>query len=113
MNLESARIDNPAVGKRPYNLRYVAGVAFVASAGGFLFGYDLVIIAGALPYIKREFALSPAMAGWATSSAILGAIIGPLVGLLFADLIGRRRTMMLAAMAFLGSTIRLFDRSRR
>ena len=32
MNLESARIDNPAVGKRTYNLRYVAGVAFVASA---------------------------------------------------------------------------------
>jgi sugar porter (SP) family MFS transporter len=90
---------------RAYNLRYVAGVAFVASAGGFLFGYDLVIIAGALPYIKREFALSPAMEGWATSSAILGAIIGPLVGLLFADMIGRRRTMMLAAMAFLASTI--------
>ena len=90
---------------RNYNLRYVSGVAFVASAGGFLFGYDLVIIAGALPYIKREFALSPAMEGWATSSAIFGAIIGPLVGLLFADLIGRRRTMMLAAMAFLVSTI--------
>src|SRR5208282_6081634 len=102
--------DNPALSRRigeagrqqrAYNLRYVAGIAFVASAGGFLFGYDLVIIAGALPYLKREFALSPAMAGWAASSAILGAIIGPLVGLLFADLIGRRRTMMLSAMAFL------------
>ena len=41
--------------------RYVAGVAFVASAGGFLFGYDLVIIAGALPFLTREFALSPAL----------------------------------------------------
>jgi sugar porter (SP) family MFS transporter len=45
------------------------------------------------------------MAGWAASSAILGAIIGPLVGLLFADMIGRRRTMMLSAMAFFASTI--------
>ena len=105
MNLESVRIDNPAVGKRTYNLRYVAGVAFVASAGGFLFGYDLVIIAGALPFLKRDFVLSPAMAGWATSSAILGAIIGPLLGLWFADAIGRRRTMMLSAIAFLASTI--------
>jgi len=91
--------------KRAYNLRYVAGVAFVASAGGFLFGYDLVIISGALPFLTREFALSPAWAGWATSSAIMGAIIGPLLGLWFADHIGRRRTMMLSAMAFLASTI--------
>jgi len=106
-------IPNPSVSqrlggasdKRAYNLRYVAGVAFVASAGGFLFGYDLVIISGALPFLSREFALSPALAGWATSSAILGAIIGPLLGLWFADHIGRRRTMMLSAMAFLVSTI--------
>jgi sugar porter (SP) family MFS transporter len=91
--------------QRAYNLRYVAGVAFVASAGGFLFGYDLVIISGALPFLSREFALSPALAGWATSSAILGAIIGPLLGLWFAEAIGRRRTMMLSALAFLLSTI--------
>jgi sugar porter (SP) family MFS transporter len=105
--------DNPSISQhfgapsdtRAYNLRYVAGVAFVASAGGFLFGYDLVIIAGALPFLTREYALSPALAGWATSSAILGAIIGPLLGLWFADTIGRRRTMMIAAMAFLASTI--------
>jgi sugar porter (SP) family MFS transporter len=91
--------------KRAYNLRYVAGVAFVASAGGFLFGYDLALIAGALPFLTRDFALSSAMAGWAASSAILGAIIGPLLGLWFADAIGRRRTMMAAAMLFLVSTI--------
>lgn len=90
---------------RGYNLWYVTGVAFVASAGGFLFGYDLVIIAGALPFLTREFALSPALAGWATSSAILGAILGPLAGLWFADAIGRRRTMMLSAATFLASTI--------
>jgi len=94
----------PARG-RAYNLRYVASVAFVASAGGFLFGYDLVIIAGALPFLTHEFALSPALAGWAASSAILGAILGPLIGLWFADAIGRRRTMMLSAAAFLVSTI--------
>ncbi len=113
MNVDPAPRDDlpvaPSVGGesngRTYNLRYVAGVAFVASAGGFLFGYDLVIIAGALPFLKREFALSPALAGWATSSAILGAIIGPLLGLWFADAIGRRRTMMLSALLFLVSTI--------
>jgi len=92
-------------GKRAYNIRYVAGVAFVASAGGFLFGYDLALIAGALPFLTRDFALSSAMAGWAASSAIMGAIIGPLLGLWFADAIGRRRTMMASALLFVLSTI--------
>jgi len=91
--------------KRAYNVRYVTGVAFVASAGGFLFGYDLALIAGALPFLTRDFALSSAVAGWAASSAILGAIIGPLLGLWFADAIGRRRTMMASAMLFLVSTL--------
>lgn len=96
---------SPPDGKRTYNVWYAAGVAFVASAGGFLFGFDLAIIAGALPFLTRDFGLSPAMAGWAASSAILGAILGPLLGLWFADAIGRRRTMMLSALAFLLSTI--------
>ena len=91
--------------RQPYNLRYLAGIALVASAGGFLFGYDLALIAGALPFLKRDFALSSALTGWAASSATLGAIIGPLLGLWFADTIGRRRTMMLSATAFLASTI--------
>jgi sugar porter (SP) family MFS transporter len=98
----------PVAEKRKYNHWYVAGVASVASAGGFLFGYDLAIIAGALPFLTRDFQLTPAMAGWAASSAIFGAILGPLLGLWFADAIGRRRTMMVAAMAFLASTIGCF-----
>jgi sugar porter (SP) family MFS transporter len=92
-------------GKTQVNILYVAGVACVASAGGFLFGYDLALIAGALPFLKLEFSLSSAMEGWAASSAALGAIIGPLLGLWFADAIGRRRTMMGSAMLFLASTI--------
>lgn len=85
--------------------RYIFGVTLVASVGGFLFGFDLVIIAGALPFLEAEFHLSPAMKGAAVSSAILGSIIGPLFGLWFADRLGRRKTMMIAAFFFLVSTI--------
>jgi len=113
MNLDPVPVDIPPVSpgsggasdKMAYNLRYLAGVALVASAGGFLFGYDLALIAGALPFLKREFALSSALTGWAAGSATMGAIIGPLLGLWFADTIGRRRTIMLSATAFLASTI--------
>lgn len=113
INLDPVAQDNSAVlhGSGPvaasheYNFLYVLGVAVVASAGGFLFGYDLALIAGALPFLTREFGLSAAMSGWTAGSAPIGAIIGPLLGLWFADAIGRRRTMMAAAMLFLGSTI--------
>jgi len=91
--------------QRTYNVGYAAGVACVASAGGFLFGFDLAIIAGMLPFLVRDFSLTPAMAGWAAGSATLGAILGPLIGLWFADKIGRRRTMMLASFCFMLSTI--------
>lgn len=85
--------------------RYIFGVTLVASVGGFLFGFDLVIIAGALPFLEAGFHLSPAMKGAAVSSAILGAIAGPMFGLWFADRVGRRKTMMIAAFFFMVSTI--------
>jgi sugar porter (SP) family MFS transporter len=87
------------------NKFYVYKIALVASMGGFLFGFDLVVIAGALPFLDAYFHLTPAMKGFAVSSAILGAITGPLIGLWVADSLGRRKTMMLAATCFMISTI--------
>ena len=84
---------------------YIYKIALVASIGGFLFGYDLVIISGALPFLEQSFSLTPAMKGFAVSSAILGAISGPLVGLWCADRLGRRKTMMLASFFFMVSAI--------
>lgn len=84
---------------------YIYGITLVASVGGFLFGYDLVIISGALLFIEDTFKLTAAMKGFAVSSAVLGAITGPLIGLWFADKIGRRKTMMLAAAFFMISTV--------
>lgn len=84
---------------------YIFKISLVASLGGFLFGYDLVVIAGALSFLEADFQLSAVMKGFAVSSAILGAITGPLFGLWFADRLGRRKTMMLAAACFMISTI--------
>jgi MFS family permease len=84
---------------------YILKITLVASVGGFLFGYDLVIIAGALPYLSEYFQLSPAMKGFAVSSAILGSISGPLFGLWFTERLGRRKTMMIAATCFIVSAI--------
>lgn len=84
---------------------YLYLVAFVAAVGGFLFGYDLSIISGALPFLKTHFALDAAGEGWATSSAVLGAILGPLAGVWMADAFGRRKTLAIAALCFMASAI--------
>jgi SP family arabinose:H+ symporter-like MFS transporter len=80
---------------------YAFGVAFVASVGGFLFGYDLAIVCGANLYLKEVFHLSSAAFGFATGSAALGCIIGPFLGAWLCDALGRNRTMMVAC-ALLG-----------
>lgn len=87
------------------NWIYLGKIAIIASIGGFLFGYDLVVIAGALPYLEEHFNLSATMKGFAVSSAILGSIVGPLLGLWFSDKLGRRKTMMIAAIFFMISAI--------
>ena len=84
---------------------YLYGIALVASVGGFLFGFDLSLISGALIFLTDHFQLTPAMKGFAVSSAKLGCVAGPLFGLWFADHIGRRKTMMISALCFIVSAI--------
>jgi MFS transporter, SP family, arabinose:H+ symporter len=80
---------------------YAFGIAFVASVGGFLFGYDLAIIGGANLYLKEVFKLSDAAFGFATGSAALGCMMGPFLGAWMCDALGRNRTLMIAC-ALLG-----------
>lgn len=76
---------------------YVFGIAFVASVGGFLFGYDLAIMGGANVYLKDQFQLSDALFGFTTASATLGCAVGPFLGAWLCDRIGRRRTLIAAS----------------
>lgn len=84
---------------------YAYLVALVAAAGGFLFGFDLSIASGALPFLKEQFGLDAAGEGLAMSSAIFGSIAGPLAGMWLADRVGRRNTLWIAAACFLASAI--------
>ena len=93
--------DSQAAGVATQSHLYAFGVAFVASVGGFLFGYDLAIVCGANLYLREVFHLSPAAFGFTTGSAALGCILGPFLGAWMCDALGRTRTMMVAC-ALLG-----------
>ena len=77
---------------------YVISLSFIASLGGFIFGYDTAIIAGCNSFLQTHFNLSPAMLGWVVSSALLGTILGCIISGAITDRFGRKRALILAAL---------------
>lgn len=89
-----------------YNYRYIWMISLVAAMGGLLFGYDWVVIGGAKPFYEPFFNLTtPAMKGWATSSALIGCLVGAVFSGVFSDKYGRQRLMLLAGVMFTLSAI--------
>ena len=76
---------------------FVFRIAFVAAIGGFLFGFDLGMIGAANLYLRDQFHLNDAQLGLATASAGIGCILGPFLGAWLCDAIGRKQTMIAAA----------------
>src|SRR5262245_15798202 len=76
-----------------------------AAIGGFLFGYDISIISGAIMFLKSEFNLDEYQKGFAVSSAALGCILGPILAGAISDKIGRRGALAVAAVLLLVASL--------
>ena len=82
----------------------------IASAlGGLLFGYDTVIINGAMLDLVKYFHLTPAIQGWTVSSALVGCILGTILIGKPGDIFGSQR--LLAASCSIVSGLRNWMRS--
>ena len=75
----------------------------MAALGGFLFGYDTAVIAGAIGALRDHFHLTAAQEGWAGASAIYGCLPGALAGGFLADRFGRKRLLLACAALYAGS----------
>lgn len=93
------------IGSNDSGLRYLVLTSFVAALGGLLFGYDTAVISGAIGFIQSHFALGAAEKGWAASSALVGCFLGVALAGAMSDHLGRRRTLIVAAVLFLVSAI--------
>ena len=82
------------------NMGYVVFLAVVAAIGGILFGYDTAVISGTTKAVTTQFALNTIQEGWYVGCALIGSIIGVLVAGMLSDGIGRKRTMLIAALMF-------------
>jgi len=103
----SDRATLPSPGKitRRAPRAYVWMVASVAAISGFLFGFDTAVINGALVFLRRQFALNNLLTEIAASSLLLGCLIGAAGAGTFSDRLGRRRSLMGAALLFSASAI--------
>ena len=86
-------------------LRFILQIAISAALGGFLFGYDTAVINGAVGAIGAAFTVSKETLGFAVASALLGSALGAFTAGWLSDRIGRRNSMLVAALMFLVGSI--------
>ncbi|MET9293327.1 sugar porter family MFS transporter [Streptomyces sp. NPDC003077] len=85
--------------------RFILAIAAVAALGGALFGYDTGVVSGALPFLRTHFGLTSLGEGVVTSSLLIGAAFGSLVGGRMADALGRRDALLWAGAVFIGGAV--------
>ena len=79
--------------------------ASVSTLGGFLFGYDNIVISGAIGYLGQLFHLGEAGKGWAAGCALVGCIVGCAAAGTVADYLGKKKGLGLCALCFALSSI--------
>ncbi len=105
MNDVSAAMPVPAAADAPrWPVRYLL---FIGGMGGLLYGIDIGIIAGALPYLEAtataSWQLTTQQLGFVVAAVLLGSVLSSLFAGAVADLIGRRGAMVLAGLLFTAS----------
>ncbi len=87
------------------SVTYVYLLTLVAALGGLLFGYDTAVIAGATGSLRVHFELTPFWEGFAAASALAGWRLGAGSAGFLSDRFGRKKVLILAALAFFVSAL--------
>lgn len=79
--------------------------SIIVALGGFLFGFDTAVISGAEQAIQKFWNLTPVEHGFTISIALIGTIVGSLMGSIPSDRLGRRKTLILIAGTYLVASL--------
>lgn len=104
--MSNLEFDTDTTPRTPSKINFFIFIAAsVAAIGGFLFGFDTGIIAGAMLYIQKQFNLSSTMHSVIVSASLIGAVIGSGASGWFANYFGRKRMLMAATFIFIVGTL--------
>lgn len=97
--------------KQQGDMGYLYIITGVAIIGGLLFGYDTAVISGAEKGLQgffqgaTDFEYTSGMHGITASSALIGCVLGGSLSGIFANGLGRRNSLRLAALLFFLSAL--------
>jgi SP family arabinose:H+ symporter-like MFS transporter len=102
----------PFENARPSTLARTEGTAAVlivatlaSSLGGFLFGYDNIVISGAIGYLASYYRLGAVAIGWAAGCALVGCLLGSATSGGIADKFGLKKALSVCALCFALSSV--------
>ncbi len=79
---------------------YLYFISLVATIGGLMFGFDIGIISGAIPFIQPYFNWDELQLGWGVSSILVGCIAGAFGTGVITEKYGRRSILIVVALFF-------------
>lgn len=91
-----ATLDNSKAGYNRFLL-------LVAGLGGLLYGVDVGIISGALPYLQATSGFNAGQLSTVVAAVLLGSVFSTLFAGLLADWMGRKKLMIISGMLFVAS----------
>lgn len=80
-------------------------VCFLAALAGLLFGLDIGVIAGALPFITEAFQMTTQEQEWVVSSMMFGAMVGAVSSGWLSFRLGRRYSLLIGAVLFVAGSL--------
>lgn len=86
-------------------LSYPVRIALIAALGGFLFGFETVVISGAEEMLQKVWTLSSFAHGFTVASSLIGTMIGAMFAGWPAQRFGRKKTLQYVAILFVVAAI--------
>jgi SP family galactose:H+ symporter-like MFS transporter len=80
-------------------------IGFTAALAGLLFGLDVGVISGALQFIKTDFHVEDRELETIVSALLWGAVFGTLSSGVISSYFGRRKTILVSALIFIGGSL--------
>lgn len=101
----TATATDPGIDAGRVNGTLIGLIVAVATVGGFMFGYDSGVINGTQKGIEAAFGLGRFGIGVNVGAILVGSSVGAFAAGRLSEVIGRRNTMMLAAVLFIISAL--------